>query len=250
MNYNIYTPEKSKDTTVIITHGIAEYSKSYIDLANHLKANGFTVFTYDLRGHGKSEGKKGYVESYLDFINDLHYLISEVKTTKVFLYGHSMGGIITNIYARMYNDFDGIIIQASPTTYLKELGAFKIIPRFLTNNFKVKTDFNDKRLMHNNNYIKDEYDIDYFYFKMVSEVMFKGMKVLVTNRENYNKPILMIYSKADQMTNIDLAKKCFSELKSKDKTFFELENSYHNIHLDIEKELMLFEVTNWLNERV
>ena len=123
INVNIYNASKDiKDTTLIFTHGLGEYSKSYNEVARFFQNEGFNVLTYDIRGHGKSSGKRGYIKTYQHFLDDLKELVSFAysKTSKVFLVGHSMGGLITNLYASTYNNVDGVIITASPTNYLKE----------------------------------------------------------------------------------------------------------------------------------
>lgn len=252
ININYYNPKNNKyNTTIIITHGIAEYSKSYDQLANYLKDKGFNVVTYDLIGHGKTKGKKGYINSYEDTLNSLDLLVKEAykKSEKVFLYGHSMGGIITNLYASS-NNIDGVIITASPTKMLKALKPLVIVPKFLINNLKIKTDFSDPNLTHNYKYIKDEHDLDYFYFKTVNEVVIKGLKELNKQFKSYKTPILMIYSKSDKSVPIEMAHHMFNNIKSIDKELIIYENSFHNIHLDIEKDKLYEDVYNWLIKRV
>ena len=84
---------------LLITHGIAEHSECYEKLANDLNQKGYTVFAWDLRGHGRSSGQRGYVESFDEFEKDLRIVVAKVKEscpeTPLILFGHSMGGLIT-----------------------------------------------------------------------------------------------------------------------------------------------------------
>ena len=89
--------------SIIITHGIAEHSGRYEEITKKLNDQGYSVIRYDLRGHGQSQGKRGALKSYHQFIDDLHVLVSEEKkanTKRIFLFliGHSMGGLIVNLY--------------------------------------------------------------------------------------------------------------------------------------------------------
>ena len=86
---------------ILITHGLGEHSDCYNQLADSLNADKWNLFAWDLRGHGKSSGKRGYVAHFDNFISDLktfhkfltdHRFLHKDKPT-VFL-GHSMGGLI------------------------------------------------------------------------------------------------------------------------------------------------------------
>src|SRR5690625_2382014 len=107
LNVNLFK-ETKKDTTLIFTHGLGEYSKSYEETAKYFNELGFYVITYDIRGHGKSEGERGSIGSFKLFLDDLNELVNFAykNTNKVFLVGHSMGGVITNLYTSINNNVD------------------------------------------------------------------------------------------------------------------------------------------------
>lgn len=86
--------------TVIIVHGMDEHASCYAALAKHLNTVGFDVNALDLQGHGQSEGDRVYVQDFKDYVADLIQFIKQVKKnyrpgTPMFLYGHSMGGLIS-----------------------------------------------------------------------------------------------------------------------------------------------------------
>lgn len=252
VNVNEYNNNIKLDTTIIITHGLGEYSKSYNDTALILEKRGYNVITYDLRGHGKTRGKKGYVKSYKDLLSDLDYLVNYAysKTKKVFLIGHSMGGLITNLYTSLNNNVDGVIITASPTTYIRDLKMFRFIPKFLVSNIKLKTNFIDPKLVHVNTYQKDAYDIDYFYLKLPIETLIKGMKVLRKNYHNFETPVLLIYSKSDKLASPTYGTHFINKISSDDKKLLIYENSYHNIFNDIESDRLIKDIDDWIKERL
>lgn len=250
MNYQLFTPIKqNKDATVIFTHGIAEYSKSYLEFAENLKNAGYHVITYDLRGHGKSKSERGTVNSYNDLLEDLDYLVKKAytKTSKVFLYGHSLGGVITNLYVSKGNVVDGVIITASPIKLTPLLKFLKLLPRKMTNKIKIQTNFNDKNLAHENKYIKDENDLDFFYFKYINEVLIKGLKDIKKGVLNEKMPSLYIYSLNDKMAKIKNGEILYKRTLNADKTLLKYEKSRHNLHLDIEKGRLFKDVIKWLN---
>lgn len=86
---------------ILITHGIAEHSECYEHLAQALADQGWLVYGWDLQGHGRSEGKRGYIKDFRDFSRDLITLVKKIKeddsvpSQNFHLFGHSMGGLIT-----------------------------------------------------------------------------------------------------------------------------------------------------------
>ncbi len=86
---------------VLITHGLAEHSDCYEELAHALNGDCWDVFAWDLRGHGRSSGKRGYITHFDDFVSDLvafnnhlsQYQLVFTNQPKIF-FGHSLGGLI------------------------------------------------------------------------------------------------------------------------------------------------------------
>lgn len=248
LNVNLFS-ENKKNTTLIFTHGLGEYSKSYEETANFFKGQGYYVITYDIRGHGKSEGERGTIDSYQTFVNDLKKLVEFAysNTEKVYLIGHSMGGVITNIYASIYNDVNGVVIVASPTSYMKNIHSLRFIPSFIYQNKKIPINFNDSKLVHNNNYVVDSFDLSYFKLKLIDEVLIKGMKKLIKNYKKYITPILLIYSEKDLLAPKSYGERFFNIIKSEQKELVVFKESYHNMFNDLEKGEVWQTILNWLN---
>ena len=60
---------------VLVTHGYAEHCGRYREVAHAIVNEGWTVLTYDVRGHGKSPGARGAIdrfETYLDDFRAVH----------------------------------------------------------------------------------------------------------------------------------------------------------------------------------
>ena len=103
--------------TLLLVHGFGEQSGRYGEFGQHLSDNGVDVFAVDLRGHGRSEGKRGVVRGYDDYRADLNALIEHVRAREpsrpVVLYGHSMGGGVVLDHALSPDPmFAGIIASA------------------------------------------------------------------------------------------------------------------------------------------
>ena len=83
---------------VVLVHGLGDHVGRYGDLVRVLVSRRYTVFAYDLRGHGRSGGRRGDVDRFDVHVDDLDVVWAEagrvLPETTPFLYGHSMGGLV------------------------------------------------------------------------------------------------------------------------------------------------------------
>ncbi len=107
---------------LIILHGLANHHALYDAFVPAFLERDINVYRYDARGHGKSEGKRGYIESYWEMVEDLRVIVGLAKQENpgvpVFVLGHSMGGHVSALYGTKYpNEVRGIITAAGVLRY-------------------------------------------------------------------------------------------------------------------------------------
>jgi alpha-beta hydrolase superfamily lysophospholipase len=102
----------------LLVHGYGEHQGRYARLIAALPARGFAVYTLDHRGHGRSAGRRATVDRFDDFVDDLHLLAERARAahpgTPVYVFGHSMGGLIALRYALRYQDELGGLALSAP----------------------------------------------------------------------------------------------------------------------------------------
>ncbi|PID98358.1 MAG: lysophospholipase [Actinobacteria bacterium] len=84
--------------TVLVSHGYAEHSGRYSTFIDFLVAHGYDVFWYDHAGHGSSQGRRACQDVgrlILDHLDQRRIVLAHARTKNIFLFGHSMGGLIT-----------------------------------------------------------------------------------------------------------------------------------------------------------
>ena len=130
----IFTREKrakKSGQTVIIVHGIAEHSGRYEEMMSYFETQDISTFAFDLRGHGQSAGKRGKLSNFKLILEDINGLVTHVKKTypedQVFLLGHSLGGLITHMYAVTYQDVCRCDYFWCTNTFFKKCITFKDI---------------------------------------------------------------------------------------------------------------------------
>ena len=91
------------------------------EMADFYTNEGYTVISFDIRGHGLSEGKRGHTPGYEFLMDDIERVYNQVKkdypSLPIFLFGHSMGGnLVLNFLLRKPNSICGAIVTG---VYLK-----------------------------------------------------------------------------------------------------------------------------------
>jgi len=84
----------------LVVHGYAEHGGRYRELANILGQRGIATQTFDLRGHGRSDGQRGYVDRFSDYLDDLDAALAELEEqipadVPIAIIGHSNGGLVS-----------------------------------------------------------------------------------------------------------------------------------------------------------
>ncbi len=101
---------------VIIAHGLRDHGARYAPLVDALTARGFEVFAQDMRGHGQSGGTRQRWNSFDELMADLDLEVQAAHARfpglPVFLYGHSLGGLLTFTYASTHaTSIDGFVLS-------------------------------------------------------------------------------------------------------------------------------------------
>jgi len=87
---------------LVLVHGFAEHSGRYEELGSWFAARGCAVLAVDLRGHGRSQGRRTHVDSFAQYLDDVDLLMAAAREEygglPLLLLGHSMGGLIALSY--------------------------------------------------------------------------------------------------------------------------------------------------------
>jgi acylglycerol lipase len=251
---NIELKENGSPVWIIASHGIGEYLGRHKYLSE-LFGHEFNILQYDLRGHGKSSGKRAYVEDFSLFALDLkeiiHFLHDKYRMKRFALFGHSMGALITADYMQNFaKDEDDlyperVILNAPPCGAPGNLGLFlKLLPG---NTISYLSSFNfsypipglvDLKYLSHDPRVREEYlRDDLNIVKLESKILLELMK---TSQNTFSRPIrsksinFISIGSADKVVSFEDAVHYFNFV---DKTFklTVFEGAFHEIHNEIEK---------------
>ena len=84
---------------VLIVHGLGEHSGRYEHVAQELNSWGYAVRSFDLWGHGLSDGERGSMRDEHALLDDLAAVVDQTRKAmapgqSLVLLGHSLGGLL------------------------------------------------------------------------------------------------------------------------------------------------------------
>lgn len=257
--YQKFSPPSEEKANLIITHGLGEHSDAYTDFAKKMCADlKVNIITWDLTGHGKSSGQRGYVGDISWMIDDLKKVIKETKKKSkkpLFLFSHSLGGLLSLSLEQsgFLNDqkIKGLVLS-NPCTKLnfeppkwKTVGAdflTKVAPRMTLGN-----EISPAQLSSDPLYLK-EYKADPMRHSRISPRLFLGMLELIKKLKPFETttPTLCLLSSQDSICDPENTK----ELLKNRSQFVFFEHSLHEVLNDIEKETAYQKIKEFLNEHI
>jgi len=120
-------------SAVIVVHGLAEHSGRYEHVGRALAARGHDVRATDLRGFGESEGRRAFISSWQEYLDDLSGDVSAAAATglPVVLLGHSLGGLIAASYALDGGPAPDFLVLSAPAVDSEISAVKRILARLL-----------------------------------------------------------------------------------------------------------------------
>ena len=246
----------------IFVHGQGEHSGRYQSVANALIEEGAIVYALDHVGHGQSDGKRGCITQFSDYIEDLDVLVENIKTKHpelpIVLVGHSLGGLIAADYSVSYPDKITLVVLSSPFFKLKmEIPKIKrIIGNLFANvlpNITLSNEINPKDLSTDPQNA-DQYSNDPLVHDQVSARWSKEtidrMHYMHANTNLFKNPILIMHGKEDQVLDPDGSRQIYENIMANDKELKIWDGMCHEIFNEMDKTKVYNFMLEWIKQRL
>ena len=253
--YRSWNTTAKEKALMVIVHGLGDHAGRYETLINSFKTRGISFYALDLRGHGKSQGKRGHVDSFLDYVEDLKYFINHIKEINnekpLILMGHSMGGSIAARYALTYQDDIDALVLSSPalkpvvtkSQFMQSIAPFLSM---IAPSFSVNSEIDPDKISHDTDAVKAYQSDDLVH----DQITLKCWDEFAKNNENcldrameIQLPVFIMHGTEDQVADIDGAHLFFDKISSTDKAFESADGCYHEI-LNEDKDLRAKTINN------
>jgi len=256
--YQIWRPEATPRAVVALVHGVGEHCGRYGNVVDRLVPAGYAFAGYDHRGHGRSEGQRGHIDSWDDYTSDLKLFLGlvakEMPGLPVFLYGHSMGSLIALDYVlRDATGLRGAILSgtaldlgdsAPPLLVLLAKVLSRIVPR-LSIKMKLEGSALSRDPEVARAYMEDPLDSWQRSVRWDAEFI-KAIARIEGRASDVRLPVLLLHGEQDPIIRVEGAKRFFDGIEHPDKTLHIYPGGLHEPHNDIQHEQVLSDVVQWL----
>jgi len=224
---------------LVLSHGLGEHSDRYERIVNEATSKNISVYALDHRGHGRSTGKLGHVDSFMDYIYDMKTFIDQIKDLNgekpVILLGHSLGGCIATKFALTYpEDLSGLILSSAALIAKHQVNAVKgamgsffskYLPTLTMGNGLDTSDISrDKDEVIK--YITDPMLHDKVTARFYTEFT-QTMEECVTRISEINLPVCFIHGTADNIVDVAGTQMAYDKVSSKDKEINLFDGFFH-----------------------
>jgi len=249
-----WLPDGEPKAAVVIAHGAGEHCGRYAGVAALLVEAGYAVHALDHRGHGRSSGRRAYIDRLRNAVEDLHTVVGSLDHP--FLLGHSMGGCIAIEYALAHQDSIRALALSSPLAHLE---AANIFERAAARMLSAVTPWVPLHSVDSSKVSRDpevvrDYDTDPLVHH--SGLPARTIAELAGAIESFSErvggidvPLLVMLGTADEIVPPEGGHMVLNRAGSRDKTLKVYDGLYHEILFEPEGVAITEDLIAWLDAR-
>ena len=242
---------------VVLMHGLKDYSAHYAALATRLAGAGYSIYAFDLRGHGRSAGPRVKPDAWTDYVDDLDRFLSLVEKRepgkKVFLFGHSMGGAIAARTAEIHRPELAGLVLSGPALAVDAppllIAATRVIaflnpgaPALKLPNHDFSSDPAVVAGMD-----KDEYIEQGAGPAKTAAGLIDGMRAIWADTDRLTMPILAMHGTADKLTATTGSRLLVEHVATKDATLEIYDGFFHDLMHEPKHDQVEADMQAWLD---
>ena len=248
---------------VVLSHGLGEHVERYEHVAKAVVAAGFGITGADHRGHGRSEGLRGHVDGYSEYTRDLHTVFeafrAEHPDRPVWVYGHSMGGLIALYYnVDVENHGAAGFVISNPQLGLAfeppkiKVLAGRLLSRLLPR-LRMSSELDTSHISRDPEVVR-AYESDALIHGLVSTRWFTSMGLAMDRvleaPQKLTAPTLFLLGGSDQIVSATASQAFAEQLNPEQTTVRVWPSSYHEPHNDLDRDEVISCFTEWLEQQV
>ena len=250
--------ENDPQPCIVIMHGLGEHSGRYRHIAAFLNECGFSVRTYDHRGHGQSGGARADIAAPQDMVHDAEVVIQDFAErcqSVPILFGHSMGGLFAAYLATAGQVRIRGLILSSPALALRMSGLERVMLKMMTllaPHVPVSNGV-DSSLLSHEHAVGAAYDGDPLVHKKITANLLNDMRNAIDFVQSHapllKVPTLLQVAGDDRLIDPQGSRDFFDSLPSNLATLHFYPDLYHEIFNETGTDRVFQDLKTWLAAR-
>ena len=258
--YQSWHPPDLAKAVVVVVHGHGGHSGIFTRLVEYLVDRDYIIYSFDLRGHGRSPGQRGYINCWAEYRADLAAFLQLVRTQEsqlpLFLIGQSMGGTIALDYLLKESpQIQGLVLMSpalglnvSPWKLLIGRMLSGIRPHFaLDAGIDLSTGSRDPEVVAA--YAQDTLRHSQGTARLATELL-KTIDWVNAHADELQLPLLVLHGGSDRVTPLASSRAFVERVTIADKKLREYPDSYHELHNDLNYLEVLADINDWLEKHL
>jgi alpha-beta hydrolase superfamily lysophospholipase len=255
--YQRWWPEEAPRAALAIVHGYGEHSGRYGNVVDWFVLRNYAVHAFDLRGHGRSAGQRGYIEGWTEVRGDIRAFLERVHEDApelpVYLVGHSLGGMCALNYALHHPEgLQGVVASGPllcplPLPPLRLL-AGKLLSRALPR-LPMKAELEVEALSRDPAVV-EAYRTDPLVLRQgtprTAMQVTDAIDWTLAHAAELALPCLIVHGGADRLAQPEASQAFYAGVPHDDKERIEYDGYYHEVFNDVGKERVLADVEAWV----
>lgn len=244
--------------TIVIVHGLGEHGGRYRHLAEWFAPKGATVYAMDLRGHGRSGGRRGDAPSLRAVLDDIDAVVARAREEsggQIILLGHSFGGLLAIAYAL---DRPGRIDRAvfsAPLLMVKvqvpawKRAAARVLPK-VAPRLSLSNEVDPELLSHDPTiaiaYRTDPLVHDRLSAGMYGDTIARG-EDFIARAPELRVPFLLLQGSDDRIVDPAGSERFFARATAPGRAFKLYPGMFHEVLNEVDRERVFADIEAWLS---
>ena len=261
--YDVWEPEDGDPRgVVVLCHGYAEHARRYDHVAQRFGESGLVIYALDLRGHGRSGGKRVYLSDISEYTDDFHTLVgiaaAEYPELKLVVLGHSMGGGVVFAYGVEHpDDYAAMVLSGpavdaqdgvSPVMVVRREGPRQLLPGLpveqlpadaVSRDPEVVAAYNADPLVHHGKLPAG-----------IARALIGVGETMPQRAPALTAPLLVVHGEQDKLIPVQGSRHLMECVGSTDAHLKVYPGLYHEVFNEPERAVVLDDVTSWIEARL
>ncbi len=256
--YQSWQPDQAAQAVLVIVHGAGDHSGRYSRVVQPMLENDIAVYAFDMRGYGRSEGRRGHINAWAEYHDDLQAFLSLVTAQQprlpVFAFGYSLGAQVLLEYAlRSPDGLSGVLLSGTPIEPAGvgsplQIKLARVLSRYwptfsISLNLDIKGVTRDMEVLEE--LLQDPLHHDRVTARWGTEAM-QTADWVSSHADQLCLPVFFIHGESDPFNLPAGVQRYYEQVPISDKAIKIYPGCMHETHNDLDSQLVINDMLAWL----